>query len=61
MESRITFKNGKTLALPKEVANILYNRITVGCSDFQCFWDDQNSECTYIISVSEIAFMEKIN
>ena len=60
MESRITFKNGKTLIVPKEIANILYNRITEGCKDFQCFWDDKYSECTYIINVSEIAFMNKI-
>ena len=58
MSKTITFKNGKTILVTQEVANILYNRITDGCSTFQCFWDDEEGRCDRIINVSEIVCIE---
>ena len=40
MEYTITFKNGKTLKINNEVANILYKRIIDECKEFQCFIGD---------------------
>ena len=57
MEHTITFKNGKTLKISNEVANILYNRIVGGCKEFQCFTGDVK-ESVLIINVSEVVCIE---
>ncbi len=58
MDKTITFKNGKTIKVKREVANILHNRITDGCNTFQCFWDDAENKSDTIINVSEIVCIE---
>ena len=57
MSKTITFKNNKTILITQEIANILHNRITDGCGNFQCFWDD-NTGCDRVINVSEIVCIE---
>ena len=58
MSKTITFKNGKTILITQEVANILHNRITDGCSTFQCFYDDIEGKSDRIINIGEIVCVE---
>jgi hypothetical protein len=58
MSKTITFKNGKTILITQEVANILHNKITGGCSAFQCFYDDIEGKSDRIINIGEIVCIE---
>lgn len=51
----ITFKSGKSIKVPVEVARVLYDKITTGkCTEmFECF-KDQNDKIICIVNVPEI-------
>ncbi|NRT13652.1 hypothetical protein [Flavobacterium sp. 14A] len=53
----IHFKNGTTLKVLQETAEILKKNITKGCSDFQIF-SDQDGKVFLFIKLSEIVFIE---
>ena len=57
MSKTITFKNGKTILVTQDVANILHKRIVEGCNNFQCF-EDENKNSDRIINISEIVCIE---
>mgnify|MGYP000388363379 len=57
MSKTITFKNGKTMLVTQDVANILHKRIVEGCNNFQCF-EDENKNSDRIINISEIVCIE---
>mgnify|MGYP001354490377 CR=1 FL=1 len=57
MSKTITFKNGKTMLVKQDVANILHERIVEGCNKFICF-EDENKNSYRIINISEIVCIE---
>lgn len=57
MHRTIFFKNGSSLSITQEVADILYKRITVGCGQFQCFWDGENGRSELIVNLEEITYI----
>ena len=56
MSKTVNFKNGKTILISQDTANILHNRITEGCKTFQCFWDDGIGS-DMIINIGEIVYI----
>ena len=57
MDKTVTFKNGKTIEIHQDIANILLTSITNGCSQFQCYEDDDKN-CDLLINISEIVCIE---
>ena len=57
MDKTVTFKNGKTIQIHQDLANILLTRITNGCYQFQCY-EDIDGDCDLVINISEIVCIE---
>ena len=57
MDKTVTFKNGKTIQIHQDLANILLTRITNGCSQFQCY-EDADGDCDLVINISEIVCID---
>lgn len=53
----IHFKNGKTKKISQEIANIIRNSIIKGCSDFQCFSNDED-DVHLIIKLGEVVYID---
>lgn len=54
MMFKIYFKNGTSVNVSQRVMNIIRDRVTEGCGQFQCFLREDNEDAFLIINLSEI-------
>jgi hypothetical protein len=52
----IHFKNGKTLDIPKEYAEVLYTRLESGCKNWQLF-KNEKSEILLMLNLENINYI----
>ena len=52
----IYFKNGTTVEITQEVANIIRDRTLSGCGKFQCF-SNEKDDVYFIVNLEDVAYV----
>ena len=56
----VVFKNGETLEVSVEMANIIRDSIIKGTGTFQCFTNEETENTHLIVNISEILYIKTV-